>query len=247
MSWLQISKKIEKAYIIRINTPESIAQADACARSCEEHNVPYEFFEGYMRPEREFIREETGFELNLTPGERGCTASHFKIWQKLINEGITAAIFEHDVIVKRNFIGLEIPDNAYAFLGYRVEDASHYNCPNDDFTIARIYKFEGTHAYAINPITAQACLSKINDEMYRRVNQSIDGFISINNLLGQMQLIVDPTPVVCVVGGNKTSTAQEDGKVARYNESIIPSFYQNIDESVKSKYKMLKNSTRMDF
>lgn len=244
MTWLQTSNKIEKAYIIRINTPESMEYADQCAKSCEKHNVSYTFFEGYMKPDREFIREEIDFEINLSPGERGCTASHIKIWKDIVNKGITAAIFEHDVIVKRNFIGVEVPDNSYLMLGYRVDDENDYECNDNEFSLAKIYKFEGTHAYAINPITAKACLDKIFNEFTRRINQSIDGFISINNMLGFQQLIIDPIPVVCVVG-KRISTAQDNNSPARYNESVIPSFYEGIVD--KSKYRLRAQSTRMEF
>lgn len=244
MTWLQTSNKIEKAYIIRINTPESIEYANQCAASCVKHNVPYTFFEGYMKPDLEFIRNETDFEINLSPGERGCTASHVKIWKDIVNKGITAAIFEHDVIVKRNFLNIEVPDNSYLMMGYRVDNENDYECSNEPFSLAKIYKFEGTHAYAINPITAKACLNKIFNDFNRRINQSIDGFISINNMLGYQQLILDPTPVVCVVG-SRISTAQDNNNPARYNESVIPSFYDSLTD--KSKYRMVRNSTRMEF
>lgn len=246
MSWLQISNKIEMAYILRIDTPESKDYANRCAQSCIEHNIPFIFHEGYMKPTQAFIKEELDFDIPLMPGELGCTASHLKIWKDIINKGKTAAIFEHDVVVKRNFIGVEVPEESFLMLGYRVDNENDYQCPDTEYSMGEIFKFEGTHSYAITPQTAQTCMNIIWQQWHRRISQSIDGLIGINKLLGRRLIILDPTPTVCVVG-NRISTAQDNVNPARYNESIVPSFYDNLNSSVKHKYKLIQNSTRMDF
>lgn len=222
--------KIRHAYIIYINRQESIDYANECARSCEEYGMPYTLWKGIdMRETRgDALEEETGFTWTTRSIEMGCTASHLKLWRVVAEQPHACCIFEHDAIVRHNFFDTEIPDNKLVMLGYRVLKAEDYEYPNEDVTFMDINKFEGTHAYAVTPNMARYMIERMGGfytTTFGGVNTTIDGILSIHDSFGIARCVMDPPPVVCVVG-DRISTIQ--GRPAQYNTCVSPGFMKGL-------------------
>ena len=222
--------KIRHAYIIYIDRQESIEYANECAKSCEQYGMPYTLWKGIsMRETRgEDLESETGFTWASRSIEMGCTASHLKLWHTIAEQPHACAIFEHDAIVRHNFYDYEIPDNKLVMLGYRTLKAEDYEYPGGDVTFVDINKFEGTHAYAVTPNMMRYMIERMKGyytETFGGVNTTIDGILSIHDNFGIARCVMDPPPVVCVVG-DRVSTIQ--GRPAAYNTNVSPGFLRGL-------------------
>lgn len=224
------SGKIRHAYIIYVDKPQSIQYANECAKSCEEHNMPYTLWRGVERFDKEFLESETGLTWTYlsNSGDCGCTASHLKLWKIIAEQPHACCVFEHDAILKHSIYDFEIPDNKLVMLGYRVLKASDYEHPGGEATFMDINKFEGTHGYAITPGMAKHMVHKMKYDYttsFGGVNTTIDGILSIHDNLGIARCVMDPPPIVCVVG-NRISTIQ--GTPAAYNACVSPGFMKGL-------------------
>lgn len=222
--------KIRHAYIIYIDRTESIQYAEQCAASCKEHNLPYTLFKGVQQFNKEFLEAETGltWKYNSSSGDSGCTASHFKLWRLIAQQPHACCVFEHDAVVRGDIYDTEIPDNKLVMLGYRVLNQEDYDRPNDPVTFMDINKFEGTHAYAITPAMAKYMIERMETyytQTFGGVNTTIDGILSIHDSFGIARCVMDPPPVVCVVG-DRISTIQ--GRPAAYNACVSPGFMKGL-------------------
>jgi hypothetical protein len=231
--------KIDKAYIIRIDRPDSIEYAKQCADSCEKHGVPYEYFEGAYQWDRAEVTRRTGWIIREEShpdwhNEFLCTISHMLLYRKMIEEYKTIAILEHDAIVTGNFMNLDVYDGIITNLGYRVDTPDDVIFPEGDvkFKQYEIDVFEGTHAYALTPETARLCLERIG----QTIIMPIDGLIAIRNIVKMKRSIVMPTPAVGWVRQEAKSSTMKDEKVARYHP-IPPKEYWNYIRD-KSKYQV---------
>lgn len=224
------SGKIRHAYIIYIDRPESIEYANQCARSCEQYGLPYTLWKGVQQFDKQFLEAETclTWTYNSNSGDSGCTASHFKLWRLIAEQPHACCIFEHDAVMKANIYNVEIPDNKLVMLGYRVLKAEDYERPNDPITFMDINKFEGTHAYAITPAMARHMIDRMENyytQTFGGVNTTIDGILSIHDSFGIARCVMEPPPVVCVVG-DRISTIQ--GRPAAYNACVSPGFMKGL-------------------
>lgn len=224
------SGKIRHAYIIYIDRPESIEYANQCARSCEQYGLPHTLWKGVQQFDKQFLEAETGliWNYNSNSGDSGCTASHFKLWRLIAEQPYACCVFEHDAILKDNIYNTEIPDNKLVMLGYRVLNQEDYERPNDPVTFMDINKFEGTHAYAITPTMARYMIDRMSGHYTKEfggVNTTIDGILSIHDSFGIARCVMDPPPVVCVVG-DRISTIQ--GRPAAYNACVSPGFMKGL-------------------
>jgi hypothetical protein len=240
--------KIEHAYILYIDTPDAIKYMEECKASCEKYGIPVTPYMGMKLPTTtQAIHDKWGFRvdprcdghatinpnhpdlenhkvLNIWFKEQLCLTGHLSIWKKVATEHTGAvAVFEHDAIVKRNFLDLEIEDKQWTFLGYRVDHRDDYECIDEPFTKVKVNKFEGTHAYAITPNTARHCLKALDDwkgnRGYLPLGVSIDHMMGIQNGFQFPMYVVDPAPVIVAVE-EKISHTQPEEKTARYN--MIP-------------------------
>lgn len=220
--------KIRHAYIIYIDKPESIEYANECAASCKKYGLPYTLWKGIENAASRDLDEETGFHWVVKNNEMGCTASHLKLWHTIAEQPYACCVFEHDAIVKDYLYDTEIPDNKLVMLGYRVNKADDYQRPNDPIEFMDINKFEGTHAYAITPGMARYMIDRMQGYYtaeFGGVNTTIDGILSIHDNFGIARCVMDPPPVVCVVG-DRISTIQ--GRPAAYNASVSPGFMKGL-------------------
>jgi GR25 family glycosyltransferase involved in LPS biosynthesis len=234
---------IRKAIILRHPAPYSIKYSEECAASCEEHGIPYEFFDGYYTTDVEELNRLSGWRFpNAWVKEYCCTAGHLNIWRKIAAEGGDAvAVLEHDAIVKRGMADIEITDGEVVFLGLRVENRNDYEFPGGDIKLIPINGFEGTHAYALTPITARRCVALMAN--FREFPCPIDGLMGIHNMISQRLFLTDPSPVVCEVGNGRKSFTQFES--AKYNVFHPPGFLAGLKN--KDLYKYDERRKRMVF
>ena len=251
---------IEHAYILHIDDPNSIAYMEECVRSCEQygiHNTSY----GWLKPPILTSTMLSNFDLHLNPRldhpdnlvhlkEAMCSTGHISLWRRIVERHAGAvAIFEHDAVVKRNFLDIDVEDGEIVFLGYRLDSADDYECTDDQFVKYPIQEFSGTHAYAITPNTARHLLDTITkkdkfsrlcencqcDKEYLPVC-SVDWWLG-HNMLGLDKLtIVDPCPVIAVVGGRKSYTQYHE-QVAKFNAPAYNGIPVKFLEGIKNKNK----------
>jgi GR25 family glycosyltransferase involved in LPS biosynthesis len=234
---------ISRAIILRHPAPYSIKYSEECAASCEKYGIPYEFFDGYYTTDVEELNRLSGWRFpNAWVKEYCCTAGHLNIWRKIADEGGGAvAVFEHDAIVKRHLNDIEVSDGDVVFLGLRVDSRDDYDCPEADVKMIPIQTFEGTHAYAITPVTARRCVSIMAS--LREFPCPIDGLMGIHNLISKRLYLADPCPVVCEVGNGRRSFTQFES--AKYNVFHPEGFLRGLKN--KELYKYDQNRQRMVF
>lgn len=257
---------IEHAYILYIDTPDAIKYMEECKASCEKYGIPVTPFMGMKLPTTtQAIKDNWGFRvdprvddhaiLNSDPNqpniqehlvmnvwfkEQLCLTGHLAIWKEIATKHKGAvAVFEHDAIVKRNFLDVDVQDNEWTFLGFRVDERDDYECIDEPFIKVPMNKFEGTHAYAMTPNTAKNCLNALDNwggnRGYLPLGVSIDHMMGVQNGFKFPMYVVDPAPVIVAVE-NKKSHTQPDDKTARYNMIPPDGFLKGIKESAIDKY-----------
>lgn len=239
---------IRKAIILRHPAPYSIKYSEECAASCEKHGIPYEFFDGYYTTNVEELNKLSGWRFpNAWVKEYCCTAGHLNIWRKIIEEDGAVAVLEHDAIVKRRMDDIEVTDGEVLFLGLRVESRDDYECPEGDVTLVPIQTFEGTHAYAMTPVTARRCISIMSS--FREFPCPIDGLMGIHNIISKRLYLTDPCPVICEVGNGRKSFTQFES--AKYNVFHPEGFLRGLKNKELYKYDSARNrmvfNTEKDF
>lgn len=237
--------KIEHAYILYIDTPKAVKYMEECKESCDKHGIPVTPFQGLKLPtSTQIIREKWGFRVdprcdqdhskNPDPDlrevmpiwfkEQLCLTGHMAIWKEVASKHTGAvAVFEHDALVKRNFLDVDVEDLEWVFLGYRMDHRDDYECVDEPFTKVPVGKFEGTHGYALTPNTARACLDALDrfdkNRGYLPLGVSIDHMMGVTNGFKFPMYVVDPAPVIVPIE-DKISYTQPEEKTARYN--MIP-------------------------
>jgi GR25 family glycosyltransferase involved in LPS biosynthesis len=162
--------------------------------------------------------------MNIWFKEQLCLTGHLAIWKEVMSKHKGAvAVFEHDAIVKRNFLDVDVNDGEWVFLGYRVDHRDDYECVDDPFEKIKINKFEGTHGYALTPNTAKSCLDALDkfdqNRGYLPLGVSIDHMMGVTNAFNVELRVVDPSPCIAAIEEKKSYTQPEE-KTARYN--MIP-------------------------
>lgn len=258
--------KIEHAYILYIDTPDAVKYMEECKASCEKYGIPVTPHLGLKLPTTtQTIRDKWGFRvdprcdgneiinpnhpelekhkvLNVWFKEQLCLTGHLSIWQKVANEHQGAvAVFEHDAIVKRNFLDVDVEDGEWTFLGYRIDHRDDYECIDEPFTKVQVGKFEGTHGYALTPNSARSCLHALDkwegNGGYLPLGVSIDHMMGIQNGFQFKLMVVDPAPVVVPIE-QKISHTQPNEKTARYNMIPPDGFLKGLKESAIEKYEI---------
>jgi GR25 family glycosyltransferase involved in LPS biosynthesis len=218
---------LENVYILHIDEPRSLQYLDDCVRSCKEFpNVNVIPVQGYKGASYKDICKEFGidiipFYVNQmdTNGDTlnkafSCTAGHMKIWQMIVESGEPGVVLEHDAIVKGPLAMVEVDDDEILWLGPRIEFEHDYKFPwGAIFDYVEVDRWEGTHAYAITPKTAQHlldCMKKYG------LNDSIDGQLGMRNMF-DMKFVTVNMPVVVAVVGNRESCIESHGNPGFWN------------------------------
>ena len=250
--------KIEHAFILYIDTPDAVKYMEECKASCIEHNIPFTTFLNFKYPVHiPEVNRMTGFRIDerlehaqfdyreTFIKEQLCLIGHLGIWRHAIqNMKLNAfAVMEHDAIVKRNFMDIDVVDMKITFLGYRVDHRDDYECPDDPFVKYDVPKFEGTHAYAITAQTANAALTMFESLPHFPVGVSIDHYMGVYQKFGLPMDVVDPAPVI-VPMEKKVSHTQPEGIAGRYNMMPHQGFMKGLKHKNKYTYDPSENYLR---
>src|SRR6056300_233107 len=125
--------KVNKTYIIYIDTPISKEYAAETAKSCDKLGIEYEIFKGYKpRNEHELwsnFVNTAGIPIKqykrMAIGAAGCTASHAHLWKKIADNKECAVILEHDAMMLHP-VTIDIPDDKIVSLGYKYQAWDKY-------------------------------------------------------------------------------------------------------------------------
>ncbi len=236
-------RPIDKIYIIRIDHPLSLERAAACAKSCEEVGMPYEFWEGVNdKPEKDLpglFDPPIEFKHKYNSKVMSASCSHVKLWQHIAKNRESAIILEHDAIMLHK-VDLPIPDGAMVMLGYKLMNKDEYDhkTAGPPKNIGRIYKHSGAHAYAITWKTAE----ELMEEAYKYgIRSCIDtGFFMHNGSerspwgkkdpppakqSGIPLMLMEPTPAIGWVRDERSTVGWCSGEG---NFHLTPSFKQNL-------------------
>ena len=199
--------KIDRALIIRrLKVPLSIEYAQMCAKSCEEHNLPYEFIDAveFLSCEEAFKSVGTfkhpDYEKNsnhkdgINDPHCNIHSSHIKCWKRIAELDKTCIILEDDSIVKGEVRNIDIFDNSTVVFGHRVPSLDTYSPPSPANKLIKIKSSVGTHAYGITPKTAKYFLNNIN---INGVIQCIDQWLMTKVTSETALYVCEPPQVVC--------------------------------------------------
>ncbi|WP_349042816.1 glycosyltransferase family 25 protein [Agrobacterium sp. SORGH_AS 787] len=103
---------MEKLDIVVVNLARSYQRRAAMRALLDPLGLPYRFFDavdGRAEPHPLFSRfDPVESEMRhghiLTPGELGCYASHYLLWEQCVSEDKSLLIFEDDVTLNENFL-----------------------------------------------------------------------------------------------------------------------------------------------
>ena len=233
---------INNVYVLYIDNPKSIQYKDDCVKSCDGSGMNVIPVQGYNGASYKDICEEFGvhmipFYLSQMPQQEqilnrvfSCTAGHMKIWQMIVESKEPGIILEHDAIVKGPLSQVEVDDDEILWLGPRIDQERDYRFPIGSIPdYIDVDRWEGTHAYAITPKTAQYLLDSIRKH---GLNDSIDGQLGMRNIFDMKFTAIDPPPVVAVVG-NRDSCIENTGNPGFWNAIHTPKFLRGCREGVK--------------
>jgi GR25 family glycosyltransferase involved in LPS biosynthesis len=227
--------KPTKAYILKISSnPLSVNYAKMAADSCDKVGLKWDYFEGYNNlPTTAFLKNTLGikhFKKNMHSSEASISMSHFKIWEKIIENKETAIILEHDAIMLYN-LDLDIPNDTIVNLGYKLTKPEKYNYlkAGNPKQIRLVNWHSGAHAYCINETAAKMMLEELR---YKGLGLAIDGFFFLRwqseFFKSKVKIaIVDP---ICAIGfvRETTNLANAGGKSSILNAPLIKSFSDNM-------------------
>lgn len=237
--------KIEKALIIRrLQTRTSMIYAEGCVKSCDEHNLPYEFIDAveFLSPKAAF--ESVGARMiegyKNTMGNCCCHASHIECWARIIELDHPCIILEHDALIKGDVTILDLPDMAVVTFGHRVKGEFDYTPPSPAKKLVSIPRAFGAHAYGLTPKTAQHLH---NNAVNRGVGCDLDNWLMRLRRSGLPLFVCDPPQAVAWVRIPTTNFIPEEATEEpenippfhiyeaaydSYPEALTPSWYEGL-------------------
>lgn len=235
----------KKIYIITTkNDDTSKKYYEFCHKTCNEKSIlPIEVIEwtddieeAWDKIKKIKIKDHGKF-LKYN-GERNTKAEcvtlcHFYLWNKIIKNNECAVIFEHDAVLLKDPVLLDVPNNIIVGLGYKTDKPDLYEDENISFPqeIVFVKQILGAHAYAINSYTAKKLLDDI-------INNGVRGWIDCTHFQGGSPLegvmlgMASPPPAI---GWVRDSTIWLEA--TKRNGKMIRSFIDNLYSPGKEKIK----------
>lgn len=175
-----------------VNLERSEKRRSEMSTKLDALNIPYEFFDavdGRMENHPLFVRysersalKHYGFEL--APGELGCYASHFLLWQLCVEKDKPILILEDDIEFNFNF------NSAYELAVQKIHEYGLLRLSGhkirkyaicEQIRELKIVRFKrgphGTSSYALSPLAAKKLISKA-EVWYEPVDVHLDRFWS---------------------------------------------------------------------
>ena len=152
-------------------------------------------------------------------------ASHYKIWQMIIDSGEPGVILEHKAVVKAPIKDIVVNDLEILHFGPRILYQDDYIYP-EGVVPSRVPtdQWEGIHAYGITPKTAQYFFDYLKE--YGCID-STDPMLAFRNTYNLDMFTLDPPPIV-VSNGNRQSTYTQTGVSAFWNTMHTPQYLANV-------------------
>ena len=223
--------KIDRALIIRrLKNEISMEYADACAKSCDEHGLPYEFIDAVEElPCDEAFKSVGTFKkpgYKNTQGNCCCHSSHIKCWKRIIELDKPCIVLEHDAIVKGDVTDVDIPDMAIVTFGHRVANVDDYSPVSPIQRLKEIPKAIGVHAAGISPVTAKWLWEDVRDN---GISIGIDRWLMMQRKSGLPLYVSEPEQVVCWARLS-TSNYQRSLKVNGGRRSQVTNYPQGFSD-----------------
>lgn len=158
--------KPTKAFIIKINGETSEQYTKTASDSCDRIGLLWEYFWGVEGVDQYTAFEKLPFKVDVHHSQldaAACvTASHYLVWQKIVEEDVCAVVLEHDALMLHP-IDLDIPDHLLVVLGYKSKTPKVYDHKKAGVpgSLVPIEKHSGAHAYCLTPKTAQYLLDEV--------------------------------------------------------------------------------------
>lgn len=227
---------VDRALIIRRPTNQlSQEYSKVTANTLDRCNTPYEFIDAIERLPLKQAAKAVGMKVPASKpegtnntifdhpegyeqGNVCCTASHVLAWKRIVELDTPCAILEHDAIVYRNFLNVEIADNMLFFLGVRLRDPNLYTPKSRPNQVLRIGQAVGTHAYAISPVTAKALLAEFEEHGFI---WNVDHFLFMSNECRLPIIAMDPYPAAC---WSRNSSMMDHAEVPKQTEGFLSGF-----------------------
>lgn len=215
----------QKAYILKTSDKRSEQYAKDVADSCDRVGLKWEYVNWYQA-QPELGWQNTGVpkppKTSGTPGAQCCWSGHMCMWKKIVDSGETAIILEHDGMMLHP-VNVDIPDDMIVVLGYKLENPNRYDHvragPPAEIIDVIGGGHEGSHAYAITPITAQKLLDEVAN---KGCSGGVDNAYFLKSRKTQIGIkIMTPTPAI---GWIRESTIQAKSKSSTRNYDFIRSF-----------------------
>ena len=165
--------KVDKAYIIRVKGNEnSEEQALKCAVTCNQVNMPFQFWDAYdglsgeIKPPSHHSSIMNMIKVTdhyLTRGEVACALSHISLWARCVEQDQPLVILEHDAVMIQAYTDHAV-FNSIAYLGSN-EQAKQgwgvYATPPHASEGPNYHFICRAHAYAIDPAVAKNMLAHV--------------------------------------------------------------------------------------
>ena len=239
---------LNNVYILHHDDPNSKKYLQDCINSCQLFSdinpIPVT---GPTRATFDQLKEE--FDIDIIPFYTNqnpyngvipvfsCNAGHYRIWKMIVESGEPSVVLEHDAIIKQSFKTLEPVDGEILWLGPRILNMDDYTYPDGwETKYLEVDRWEGTHAYAITPKTAQMLLDYINEY---GINDSIDGQMGMRNIFDMRMRAVDPPPVVAVVSNDRQSTIEDSKVAAKWNAYSTDGFRAGLKAGMEPSVRQL--------
>lgn len=234
--------KVNKTYIIRIDTEMSHQYAADTAKSCEDLGIEYEYYDGYMcsTPEEEHqiwssFNELEGIPLpsyrKMNPRAAGCTMSHLALWKRIFENRECAVVLEHDAMMLHP-VTIDIPSEYIVHLGYKYPDYKAY----DAFVAGRPRRIvemdfaPGSHAYAITWKMAEWL---VHDCKKEGITEAIDNRHFMHTRAQYTKRKIAMIEPIAAMGWLRDSTIWGNGSAIHNNTGqMLESFKKNFNAPV---------------
>jgi len=233
--------KVEKTYIVRIDTDLSKRYAADTAKSCDNLGIEWEYYDGYnvktgqqeIYQWQNFI-ETAGVRIEkvkrMQPGAAGCTMSHLALWKKIVDNHECAVILEHDAIMLHP-LTLDIPDDKIIHMGYKYPDYEKYNATaaGPPKRIVDMAFAPGSHAYALTWRTARRL---VQDCEIEGITEAIDNRHFMHTRADYTKIPIAMTDPICAMGWLRDSTIWGRSAIHNNTGQMLESFKTNFTASV---------------
>jgi hypothetical protein len=224
--------KVEKAYILTIDTELSQRYLVDAIVSCERMRFPWDEFRGFHDISDTEALEKIGLHSTIpiwrdgNIGGRLSMIGHMGIIKQIWERKECAVILEHDAVMVQP-VTVDIPHGQIVVLGYKLKDIQSYDAKSAGLPkrLISIDGHEGAHAYAITWKTARMILDEFEEMGIRSWGVDNHYFLKERDTYTKIPMsITDP---ISALGWVRESTIWDEA--VEINYEFIDSFKNNLD------------------